>query len=137
MKILWEYGTCKGRDGVVRRHRITGKVEFVLWKAGEQGHNEDCWHEMGFGWEDSFVKDAKQPTDPHLLSGDKKKMVKLCTACKKHSRPDGRISMCSHEVSLVDGGPRYQCEIYRYPILFGGCGQSGRYWEEQKSNETP
>jgi hypothetical protein len=38
----------------VRLNRQTKRVEFVLWKAGEQGHAADCWHEMGYGWEDYF-----------------------------------------------------------------------------------
>lgn len=32
----------------------SGRVEFVLWKAGEQGHTEDYWHLMGIGWENHF-----------------------------------------------------------------------------------
>ncbi len=42
--LLMVYGTCKGSRA--RRHRITGTVEFVLWKAGEQGHAEDFWYPM-------------------------------------------------------------------------------------------
>lgn len=41
------------RDGV-RLNTKTGRVEFVLWKAGEQGHDTDYWHEMGIGWEQFF-----------------------------------------------------------------------------------
>lgn len=41
------------RDGV-RLNVKTGRVEFVLWKAGQQGHNTDYWHEMGIGWEQFF-----------------------------------------------------------------------------------
>ena len=30
-----------------RRNPRTGVVEFVLWKAGQQGHAEDYWHPCG------------------------------------------------------------------------------------------
>lgn len=33
----------------------TGEVQFILWKAGEQGHEKDFWHNMGDGWENHFV----------------------------------------------------------------------------------
>lgn len=47
-KIIWEYGICTV-DGTTikqkaRRHKIKGNVQFILWKAGEQGHQEDYWH---------------------------------------------------------------------------------------------
>lgn len=46
-KPLYEYGQCHERRA--RRNRLTGDVEFVLWKAGEQGHTEDYWHKVGDG----------------------------------------------------------------------------------------
>lgn len=39
----------------VRLNTSTGRVEFVLWKAGQQGHTEDYWHVMGEGWEKGFT----------------------------------------------------------------------------------
>jgi hypothetical protein len=39
--LFWIYGTCRGR--VARKHRLKGNVQFVLWKAGEQGHKKDFW----------------------------------------------------------------------------------------------
>jgi hypothetical protein len=42
--LLWEHGDCNGRRA--RRNRLTHEVEFVLWKAGEQGHAEDFWYPM-------------------------------------------------------------------------------------------
>lgn len=39
----------------VRLDTHTGRVQFVLWKAGEQGHTEDYWHDMGPGWEAFFI----------------------------------------------------------------------------------
>lgn len=35
----------------VRLNKRTGRVEFVLWNAGEHGHKQDYWHEMGYGFE--------------------------------------------------------------------------------------
>ncbi len=37
----WEPGTCKGSRA--RRHRTTGAVEVVLWKAGERAQASDFW----------------------------------------------------------------------------------------------
>lgn len=52
------YGEVLREDGSFRnRARLnmrTGRVEFVLWKAGEQGHKQDFWYEMGYGWELQF-----------------------------------------------------------------------------------
>ncbi|MFZ5698757.1 MAG: hypothetical protein ACOY9J_08615 [Pseudomonadota bacterium] len=42
------------RDNV-RLNTKTGRLEFVLWRAGEQGHAEDYWHNMGDGWEEFFI----------------------------------------------------------------------------------
>ena len=42
------------RDNV-RLDKKTGRVQFVLWKAGEQGHKTDYWYDMGYGWEDYFT----------------------------------------------------------------------------------
>lgn len=55
MKTVWQYGTCNNR--VARRHRKHGNVQFVLWKAGEQGHKEDYWHDFGPGWAETFIPD--------------------------------------------------------------------------------
>ena len=56
----YTYGTIhRVEDGVkkenVRMINKTGKVEFILWKKGEQNHDEDYWHEMGYGWENNFI----------------------------------------------------------------------------------
>lgn len=52
------YGRIVSPDGSTRNHaRLvveTGRAEFVLWKAGEQGHLSDYWHLMGYGWENWF-----------------------------------------------------------------------------------
>lgn len=48
----WEYGIC--REVPSRRHRKTGEVQFVLWKAGEQGHETDYWHPFDAYWWPQF-----------------------------------------------------------------------------------
>jgi hypothetical protein len=51
----WVYGYVKGTRA--RLNTITNQCQFVLWKAGEQGHTEDFWHNMGDGWVKHFVAD--------------------------------------------------------------------------------
>lgn len=51
-KSTWIYGTCNNRPA--RKHRKKGNVQFVLWKAGEQGHKEDFWINFGAGHEVNF-----------------------------------------------------------------------------------
>lgn len=58
----FKYGFIINLDGSVRnRARINkkGHAEFVLWKAGEQGHKENYWHVMGYGWELQFKPDTQ------------------------------------------------------------------------------
>lgn len=50
---FWEYGTCNGM--YARRHKLNKNVQFVLWKAGEQGHKEDYWHNLDSSWWDGFA----------------------------------------------------------------------------------
>jgi len=56
MRDQWEYGTAIVSTRA-RRHRRTGEVQCVLWKAGEQGHTVDFWHEIDPSWWNTFVKD--------------------------------------------------------------------------------
>ncbi len=57
----WEYGTVNGEPA--RRHRRSGAVQFVLWKAGEQGHAVDYWHDFHSFWWPSFTPDSSsQPS---------------------------------------------------------------------------
>lgn len=63
-KLRYVYGSVfRPADGHTRRpvrlDTWTGRVEFVLWRAGEQGHSEDYWHVMGEGWEQFFVPDHR------------------------------------------------------------------------------
>lgn len=51
-KPIWIYGTCRGR--IARKHRKNGNVQFVLWKAGEQGHGEDYWIDFHPDWWGEF-----------------------------------------------------------------------------------
>lgn len=43
-----EYGTCKSKHA--RRNKKSGNVQFVLWKAGEQGHNNEWWCDFDSSW---------------------------------------------------------------------------------------
>lgn len=52
--LFWQYGTC--RDHAARRHRFHGNVQFVFWKAGEQGHDADYWLDMNEFWWPQFKK---------------------------------------------------------------------------------
>lgn len=49
----WQVGVCHGR--AARRNRLTGEVQFVLWKSGEYGHASDYWHRFDPSWWDEFV----------------------------------------------------------------------------------
>ncbi len=51
---IWDYGTCNDRPA--RKHKIKGNVQFVLWKAGEQGHKKDYWHNFDSSWWVQFKK---------------------------------------------------------------------------------
>lgn len=56
-KSMYEYGFVK--DRVARKNKTTQKVQFVLWKAGEQGHKEDYWYNFnGYWW--SYFKLNKE-----------------------------------------------------------------------------
>lgn len=55
---VFEYGRI-GNGLRARRNRFTGEVQFLLWKAGEQGHDSDFYQCVGAGWEQSFRVDAK------------------------------------------------------------------------------
>lgn len=57
-KPQWIYGTC--RDRPARKHRRKGNVQFILWKAGEQGHKEDYWIDFDSSWWDGFTEIKSQ-----------------------------------------------------------------------------
>lgn len=42
-----------------RLNKKNKKLEFVLWRARQQGHNKNYWHEMGDGWATKFKRDKK------------------------------------------------------------------------------
>ncbi len=48
----WIYGLCNERPA--RKHRKNGNVQMKLWKAGEQGHTEDYWHNFDSSWWPGF-----------------------------------------------------------------------------------
>ena len=64
---VWQYGTCHG--GRARRHRFFRNVQFVIWKAGEQGHAEDYWIDMNEFWWPQFVSDPDTVTGHRLTGG--------------------------------------------------------------------
>lgn len=51
-KPVWIYGECNTLPA--RKHRKKGNVQFVLWKAGEQGHKEDFWINFDSSWWRNF-----------------------------------------------------------------------------------
>lgn len=51
---VWEYGTCANK--LARKHKLKGNVQFILWKAGEQGHKKDYWHNFDPSWWVQFKK---------------------------------------------------------------------------------
>lgn len=54
----WQYGRIA--NGMrCRRHRNTGRVEFMLWMPGQHGHKNGYWHVVGEGWPETFVPDIK------------------------------------------------------------------------------
>jgi hypothetical protein len=53
---VWEYGTLE-TGTKARRHKATGEIQFVLWKAGEQGHVEDFYYQAGYGHQ--FIPEEK------------------------------------------------------------------------------
>ena len=57
-RFIWEYGTCLNRPA--RRHRVCGNVQFILWKAGEQGHAKDFWFDMNKDHWKGFVPSKEQ-----------------------------------------------------------------------------
>lgn len=45
---IWIYGTCHKK--LARKHKINKNVQFILWKAGEQGHKQDFWIDFDNSW---------------------------------------------------------------------------------------
>lgn len=72
-KFLWEYGKVIRTNSlptVARRNKLSGEVQFVLWKKGEQGHKEDYWHKFDNSWYQLFKTDEEimlsEPLKPTL-----------------------------------------------------------------------
>lgn len=55
----YEYGTAYTNNRRARRNKKTGAVQFIMWKAGEQGHEVDYWINFDSYWWDTFVPDQK------------------------------------------------------------------------------
>ena len=45
----YEYGVLKSSGTKARWNRYTKEIQFVLWKAGEQGHKHDWYCKVGSG----------------------------------------------------------------------------------------
>lgn len=54
---VWEYGIC--HNLIARRHKKKGNVQMILWKAGQQGHKEDYWHNFDRSWWNQFIPNNK------------------------------------------------------------------------------
>lgn len=57
-KHFWIYGTCNNKKA--RKHSIDKNVQFILWKAGEQGHKVDCWVNFDSSWWKQFKNKDKE-----------------------------------------------------------------------------
>lgn len=71
MSEMYEYGTCKG--GYARRDKINGSVQFIIWKAGEQGHTKDCWVNFDKTWWAGFIPEEKI----NIMKEEKIKFLKV------------------------------------------------------------
>lgn len=60
----WEYGTAGPGDRPARRHAKNGNVQFVLWKAGQQGHARDYWHNFDSSWWPTFKRSNASAQTP-------------------------------------------------------------------------
>ena len=54
----WIVNTDGSRRCRARLNNMNNRIEFILWKAGEQGHNHNVWFVMGDGWESRFKDDS-------------------------------------------------------------------------------
>ena len=55
-KAEWQYGTAGKHRTPARRNTRNGRVQFVLWKAGEHGHATDYWHDFDRAWWPTFQR---------------------------------------------------------------------------------
>jgi len=54
--MIWNYGTCKNLEA--RQHKIFRYVQFLLWKKGENGHENDYWIKFDKYWYKEFKKNS-------------------------------------------------------------------------------
>lgn len=55
-EVVYLYGRA-GPDMRPARRHPSGKVEFVLWRAGEQGHKDDYWIAFDTYWWPTFKEE--------------------------------------------------------------------------------
>lgn len=48
------YGMCGMGIGTHSRKRRDGVVEFIMWRAGEHGHEQDFWYPFDKAWWPTF-----------------------------------------------------------------------------------
>lgn len=56
------YGTAGNNHRPARKHK-SGRVEFVMWKAGEHGHQHDYWFPYHPNWWPTFKQGGQHGTD--------------------------------------------------------------------------
>lgn len=61
MKLFWQYGQLG--TVLARRHKVTGRIEILLHKAGTNGHTQDYWHVAGAGHEADFTVKQDEVAD--------------------------------------------------------------------------
>ena len=58
----WEYGYYRLMDNSAlfkaRKHRKTGKVQFILWHASPLEHDNDVWHDLDSAY--TFIPDTSR-----------------------------------------------------------------------------
>lgn len=67
-QLKYTYGKVVKPDGDfthARRNNFTGEVQFILWRAGEQGHEKDYWHQFDKYWWRFFQSEEKQMSTHH------------------------------------------------------------------------
>lgn len=56
------YGTAGAHQRTARKHK-SGRVEFVMWKAGEHGHVRDYWIAFNEYWWPTFKEGGQYGAD--------------------------------------------------------------------------
>jgi hypothetical protein len=57
-KSVYVYGYVNNTPA--RKNTLTKEVEFVLWRAGEQGHQKDYWIRFDSSWWSQFKQNTNE-----------------------------------------------------------------------------